>query len=72
MTRRMTVLLSVALSFILLFSAVGYSAVSGRLGLTIAVKSDVPYGLFITSVTEKSGAKEVTSSYEDYLSYNLL
>ena len=44
----------ILLTFLCLFSSLGYAAVSGAMRVSGSVKNDIPYGLFITSVTTKS------------------
>ena len=45
------------LTFLCLFTTVGYAAVSSDLWVSGVAKNDVPLGLFITSVTRQGSAK---------------
>lgn len=48
--------LGVSLSLMCLFTSVGYAALSGNLGIHGSAKLEVPYGLFITSVSTASSS----------------
>ena len=54
MTKRMSIVLVVALSFMFLFSAVGYSGLTDSLGIKVSLEYEMPSGLFITNVDTDS------------------
>lgn len=57
MTKRMNVIVCVALSFMILFTGVGYSAITGSLHIKGTAKTDVPSGLFITAISTQSTSR---------------
>ena len=71
MTRRMLMLLSLALSFMIFFSAIGFAATSGLLSVTITAKNDIPLGLFITDITNNKGDESnITSNAVSFSEYS--
>ncbi|MBO7196352.1 MAG: hypothetical protein J6V80_03365 [Clostridia bacterium] len=69
MTRRVNILVSVALSFMFLFMTVGFAALTDNLTITGKVKVDIPSGLFIVDITESkkpSGLDKATYGYIGY------
>ena len=50
MTRRMNVILCIALSFMILFTAVGYATLTTSLYISGTAEVEIPYGLFITNI----------------------
>lgn len=62
------VLLGISLSFMCLFSCIGYAALSGSLQIRESIKIEVPYGLFITSITDTATSRVDTNEYS-YLPY---
>ena len=61
MTKQTTIVLSIALSFMFLFSAIGYSSLTDALEIEAAVKYEMPSALAITSIVVES-----TSNVEHY------
>jgi hypothetical protein len=60
--------LGIILSFMCLFTCVGYASISDFLSVSGTVKTSIPSGLFITSIVEQSSSR-VTNSTESYLPY---
>ena len=58
----------ILLTFLCLFSSLGYAAVSSTMRVSGSVKTDIPYGLFITSVstTSNSNTDKNEVSYLEY------
>ena len=56
------------LSFLCLFSCVGYAVLSDSLGISGSAKTDIPSGLFITSVSTR-GMSNVDSNSVSFLQY---
>ena len=50
-------LLGISLSFMCLFSSLGYASFADTLEASISAKMEIPYGLFITSVTTDSTSR---------------
>ena len=61
-------LLGIALSFMCLFTCVGYAVLSDSLGIIGSAKTDIPSGLFITAVSTQStsGVDTNTVSFLQY------
>ncbi|MBR2721197.1 MAG: hypothetical protein IKB75_00260 [Clostridia bacterium] len=62
------ILLGISLSFMCIFSCVGYAALSDTLGITGTARTDIPEGLFITNVATQ-GTNRVDSNVVSYLKY---
>lgn len=56
MTKRMLIVLCIALSFMCVFMSVGYAALTDTLNITGTAEVEIPYGLFITDITTLSGS----------------
>lgn len=63
MTRRMNVILCVALSFMFLFTTIGYSALTDSLIIQGTAEVEIPSGLFITNI-EISGSASGLDQYD--------
>ena len=59
----------ILLSFLCLFSSVGYAAVTSTMRVSGSVKTDIPYGLFITSVSTTS-TSNTDKNVVSYLPYS--
>lgn len=70
MTRRMSVILCVALSFMFVFSAIGYSALTDNLGIRGNANVVVPSGLFITNITQKNNPSGLDVYQSDFIDYS--
>ena len=68
MTRRMSVIVCIALSFIFLFIAVGYAALSDDMNITGKAEIYVPEGLFITEIIT-SGTNNVDHQSVSFVQY---
>ena len=64
----MKTLLGVALSFMCVFSCIGYAALSDTLGLRGTAKTDIPEGLFITEISTDT-TNRVDHQSVSYLQY---
>ncbi len=62
-------ILGIVLSFMCLFSCIGYAALSDSLGIKGSAKTDIPAGLFITAVSTAS-TNRVDSNSVSYLQYS--
>ncbi len=70
MTRRMNVIVCVALSFMFIFSAIGYSALTDNLSIRGTASIEMPAGLFITKIVEKGAASRLDVYTADFLDYS--
>ena len=59
----------IMLTFLCLFSSLGYAAVTSTMRVSGTVKTDIPYGLFITSVTTTS-TSNTDKNQVSYLQYS--
>ena len=59
----------ILLTFLCLFTSVGYAAISAPVKVIGSVKTDVPYGLFITDVSYSQGSN-IYNHEEGYLPYS--
>ena len=64
----MKTLLGVALSFMCVFSCIGYAALSDTLGIRGTAKTDIPEGLFITEISTDT-TNRVYHQSVSYLQY---
>lgn len=68
MTKRMSIVLVVALSFMFLFSAVGYSGLTDSLGIKVSLAYEMPSGLFITNI-ETDSTSNIDHQDVTYIEY---
>lgn len=70
MTRRMNVIVCIALSFMFVFSTIGYSALSDNFRFSGEAKVDIPSGLFITNITREGSVSGLDKYTADFISYS--
>lgn len=66
MTKRMMIIMSVALSFMILFSSIGFAATTGSIRIKVTAKNDIPSGLFIVDI------QHTTTTRIDVNNYNFI
>lgn len=68
MTKQMKIIVCATLSFMFLFTTIGYSALTDSLTVSGTAEVDIPSGLFITNITTKSQSNidRNTVSFIDY------
>ena len=69
MTRKMNLILCVALSFMFIFLSIGYSALTDNLSIRGTAVVELPSGLFITKIEQKnnpSGLDVYVADFPDY------
>ncbi len=70
MLRKMKIFVSIALSCIFIFTAIGYAALTDNLALKGTVKVEFPEGLFITEVRMKGSQSGLDVYNVDFIDYS--
>ena len=70
MTKRTNVILCIALSFMVLFSAIGFSALTDNMSIRGTASIEMPEGLFITKIERKNNASGLDVYTADFIDYS--